>query len=498
MHEESIATCKILIVDDSLQFCNTLRGLLSDAGHIAQSAANEGEALDAVTREPFDFALIDVRLHDGGEEDKSGLSLAMALRTLKPQVRIIMLARYARTRQIVRAVRYLGVVDFIEKTQDVGEQVLETIAAVQKESQRPKFEMASDATQLSLSLASDRPLTVRARGYHVCSISTPKILQLNIDRYTRKVEIARKNPDDLRFEVKEIGRSLWREIFVEHPEAERAYIEARAKSQSLSLLFETPREFLSLPLEFMRSDVPQEYLVLQHPLARFVCDAIPKREVFSPQVLALKEELRVLIIASNTQPPINGVDAEAQELCKYLKRQNFIPVSITLIPTERATYEHVREELRKHNYDIVHYAGHGSYKAASPEESSLYFWAKENKQGGVVPMQTTELEILLRQSEVRLVYLSSCYGMAAGGKAALLDDDFLGLADAVAQAGVPSVLGFRWPVSDDGARQLALAFYQSLLEQGSPEVALWNARRELAALDKDDPTWLSPILVHQE
>jgi len=111
-------------------------------------------------------------------------------------------------------------------------------------------------------------------------------------------------------------------------------------------------------------------------------------------------------------------------------------------------------------------------------------------------MTAAELKMLLGQSEVRLVYLSCCYGTATGASQTSLDDDFLGLADAVAQAGVPSVLGFRWPVSDDGARRLALAFYKSLLEQGSPEIALWNARCELA-INRNDTTWLSPVLIHQ-
>ena len=491
--------CKILVVDNTPDFRSTLSGLLTDAGHTVHPAANEGEALTAVIQEPFDFALIDVRLHEEGEDDDSGLSLAMALRALNPQICVILLTRYVRTRQIVRAIRYLGVVDFIEKTQDVGEQVLKTIAAAReahKEVKRPKFEKTSDATQLSLSLATDRPLVIRAHGRHVCSICTPKILQVSIERYVRKTEIARQNPDNLRFQAEEIGHNLWREIFAEHPEAKRAYVEARSKSQSLSLLFETPREFLGLPLEFIRSDEPPEYLILQHPLTRFVCGATPNREVISPQMLALTQKLRVLIIASNTQPPISGVDAETRELSKYLKRQDCIPVDVKLIPTEHATYERVREELRRRAYDIIHYAGHGFYNAESPEESNLCFWAKKNKQGGVVPMQATELKILLGQSEARLVYLSSCYGMATGGNAALLDDDFLGLADAVAQAGVPSVLGFRWPVSDEGARRLALSFYESLLEQGSPEIALWSARCELA-IDRNDTTWLSPILVHQ-
>ena len=490
--------CRILIVDDNAKFCSTLAGRLSDEGYTVQSAVNEGQALAAVTQEPFDFALIDVRLHGDDEEDESGLSLAMAFRALKPQVRVIMLARYARTRQIVRAIRYHGVVDFIEKTSDVDQKVLETIAKARQEETKPRFEKTGDTTQLSLSLTAGQPLVIRARGRHVCSLRSWKVLRVGLERYARGTELARRDVDNLRFQVGEIGHSLWRDIFTEHPEAEKAYVEARAKSQSFSLLFETPREFLRLPLEFMRSEDPPEYLVLQHPLARFLYDATPKRDLISPSMLALTQKLRILIIASNTQPPIDGVDAEAQELYEYLKRQDCIPVSVKLIPTERATYERIRSELRKRSYDIVHYAGHGSYRTESPEESSLYFWAEDNKQGGIVPMKATELKILLERSEARLVYMSSCYGTASGAQAALLDDDFLGLADAVAQAGVPSVLGFRWPVSDDGARRLALAFYQSFLEQGGPEFALWSARRELAAVDRNDLTWLSPILIHQE
>ncbi len=319
-----------------------------------------------------------------------------------------------------------------------------------------------------------------------------------MERYARKTEIARQAQANLRFYVEDIGDDLWRETFAEHPEIKDVYVEARAKSRLLSLLFEAPRDFLSLPFEFTRSDSPPEYLVLQHPLARFVSEAIPRREAVSPQLLAQTQKLRILIIASNTDPRIDGVDAEVRALHEYLTHQNCIPVEAEVIPTERATYEHVRTKLQSPNYDIIHYAGHGWYKAESPEESSLFFWTEENRQGDVVPMKATELKMLLERSEARLVYLSSCYGTATGSSTDLLDDDFLGLADAVAQAGVPTVLGFRWPVSDDGARKLALAFYQSLLNQGSPEIALWSARCELAAADRNDPTWLSPILIHQE
>ena len=489
----------ILVVDDDPDFRNALSGVLTDAKHDVFLVVNEGEALQAVTRESFDFALIDVRLHAGGEEDESGLSLAIALGVLNPQLRIILLTHYVRTRQVVRAIRYLGVVDFIEKSPDMSAQVLKTIQEATEESQKPRFKKMDELTRLSLFLANGQPLMLRSRGSHVSSMCASETFQVGIDAYARRTEIARNDSENLRFQVQQIGTDLWKEIFGKHPQAGTMYLEARAKSRALALQFEISRDLLSLPLEFTRSDRPAEYLVLQHPLARFVCDASSKREAISPRMLGLTKQLRVLIIASNTKPDIPGVDIEALDISNYLKSPDrVIPVQVKLIPTELAKYDYVKEELSKSSYDIVHYAGHGSFNPESPENSCLYFWSENNKKGEVVPMRATELKLLLDRSEARLAYLSSCYGAASGNKSVLLDDDFLGIADAVAQAGVPSAVGFRWPVSDVGARELALAFYRSLLEQGSPEIALWSARWELAAKDRDDPTWLSPILIHQE
>ncbi len=112
------------------------------------------------------------------------------------------------------------------------------------------------------------------------------------------------------------------------------------------------------------------------------------------------------------------------------------------------------------------------------------------------PLKASELKLLLQASEVGLLHLTCCEGTREGEAAHLLDDDFLGITDAAIQAGVPSVLGFRWPVSVDGARKLSIEFYRSLLKQGSPELALLESRRELA-VDRDDLTWASPILVVQ-
>jgi CHAT domain-containing protein len=487
---------RILVVDDEADVRSTLSGVLADAGYSVHEAANEGEAMKAILDGSFDFAVIDVRLHGDDEKDESGLSLAFAINRLRPQIRLIMLTRYVITEQIVRAIRYYGVIDFIEKAGDWDQQILETI---QKESKKSKPQRL-DTTKFSLSLAIGQPIILRTRGMHVCSRRTSKNLQIQMERYARKTELARTDEKNLHFQTKDIGLSLWQDIFVAHPEIKEAYGETCTNQNTLvSLQIEAPVDFLRLPLEFMYQGDQSKCLVLQHPLARFVCGVIPKREPISRQRLALAKNLRVLIIASNTEPPISGVDIETQKLRNFLeKEQRDIFVDVKLISTKQATYGYVRDELKKPNYDIIHYAGHGLYNPDSPEKSSLFFWSKKNKHGDVVPMKATELKMLLEKSEARLVYLSCCYGTATGDPSALLDDDFLGLADSAVNAGIPTVLGFRWPVSDDGACQLALAFYRSLLEQGSPGIALLEARRELAGPNRDDPAWLSPILIHQE
>ena len=484
--------CRILVVDDNTDFRKTLAGLLTDAGYTVQTAKNEGETLAAFFEDTFDLAVIDVRLHGDDVEDESGLNLAKYVKRLDEEVRIILITGYqVKSQQVVQAVKYYGATDFVEKGPGVDRRILE---AIEKACEEPKLDRTGRA-KLSLSLTAGQPLSVRAYGSYVRSTRTWTVLRVDTERYARRTELARKNVSDMRFQVEEIGNRLWEEIFTDHQEAAEVYFEARSKSNRLSLLFETPREFLRLPLEFMRSKTPSDYLVLQHPFARFIYNAIPSQEALSPSRLAKTQKLRVLLIASNTEPSIPGVDVEVHEINKFLSSQENI--SITMLPTEQATYKRVQDELQESKYDIIHYAGHGVFDAFSPEESYLCFWDSESAKS-IKRMTATELKLLLDQSQARLVYLSSCYGAAAGGKEALLDDDFLGLTDAIVQAGVPSVLGFRWPVSDDGAHVLALAFYQSLLTQGSPQVALWHARRELAAQDRNEPTWLSPILIHQE
>jgi CHAT domain-containing protein len=485
----------ILIVDDNPDWRKTLRGLLADEGHEITAAEDEAEALEAAVQTSFDLAIIDVRLH-GDVDDGSGLSLALALKTFIPHMKVVLLTGYrARADQVVKSIKFFGVEDFIEKSSLGGSRGVDLAAIVKEILDKPSFELGLD--QLSLSFELGQPIMVRTRGAHVCALRTNKVCQLSVPIYNRRAQEARTAPDS-RFNVKVMGHELYRDIFENCHEVLATFSEAKAKRQPLCLSFEGARDFIGIPFEFTFLDQPAEYLILEHPVTRFINGVVPRRKALSPHAFAqLKGELRILIVASNTDPPITGVDQEAQHLAEFLERQRYVNVRVNLIPTEEATITRVRRVLRDCQVHIFHYAGHGLYDELSPEKSALFFWSKKNRKGSVESLSAAMLKRLLQDSEVRFAYFSSCLGSATGSESQLMDDDFLGIADAVVQAGVPSTLGFRWPVSDVGAPKLAEAFYRSLLRQGSPEIALWEARRELAGLNRDDPTWLSPILIHQ-
>jgi hypothetical protein len=71
--------------------------------------------------------------------------------------------------------------------------------------------------------------------------------------------------------------------------------------------------------------------------------------------------------------------------------------------------------------------------------------------------------------------------------------------DGIAQADIPAIVGYRWVVSDIGAKDLACAFYESLFSCLSIEDALFEARSVIASRHdgRDDETWASPVLVVQ-
>lgn len=483
---------KVLIVDDNIDFLNTIGPILEDEGHQVYLINNNKQALQFALSNQVDVALVDLRLQGDDEEDESGLVLALALRNVNATVRIVIVTGYSvKTASIRRAIQYYRITEYLEKTSEIDLSILDLLKQEIHEDQRTD-------TFLTFSMAMGQTLTVRARGEYVLSSRTTRVLTIETRRFAHQVEIARSgNANHLRFQIKTIGQELWQEIFQKHASVLDIYSRAEERSDRLSFQFEAPNSFLQLPLEFLTND--SKILALEYPIVRFIYGSAPRRNAISPNFLAtvqqVTKKLRILLIASNTKPDIPGVDEEIKELLMIFKTYDFIDVKF--INTERASFARVERELSGSNYDIVHYAGHGFFDWTDPESSFLVFWKEINRGGGTVQMSSNRLHDLLKESAVRFFFLSCCSGTASGSEDDLLYDDFLGIAEAINRSGVPTVLGYRWPVSDMRAIDLAVHFYRSLLKHGRPDIALWEARKKLYASNPDDMTYFSPIMIHQ-
>ena len=139
--------------------------------------------------------------------------------------------------------------------------------------------------------------------------------------------IGAKPPLAWRSKVKKTGAALWKSIFAAHPKVLGAYREALGMVERnhslLHLRLKASRQFLNEPIETCFEPSEGYHLVQRHPLARRVDDAPVTRLSPSPQFFddlqRRSEALRILLIGSNTCPPIPGVDTEIDDLANSLE-----------------------------------------------------------------------------------------------------------------------------------------------------------------------------------
>src|SRR5690349_3002600 len=100
---------RILIVDDETNIRRTLRVALEAMGHAVEEADGGPQALGLAVRQPFDVALIDLRL--GGE---SGLDLLSSLLGQWPRLAVVIITAHSSVDSAVEAMRG-GAFDYLSK-----------------------------------------------------------------------------------------------------------------------------------------------------------------------------------------------------------------------------------------------------------------------------------------------------------------------------------------------------------------------------------------------
>jgi len=138
----------------------------------------------------------------------------------------------------------------------------------------------------------------------------------------------------------------------------------------------------------------------------------------------------------------------------------------TTFLNEAFTLANLKAQRQRRSYPIIHLATHGEFNPGDLSQSFIQFWDSRLTLNDI-------RQLRLYDPAVELLVLSACR-TAIGS-----EDAELGFAGLAFKAGVRSVLGSLWYVSDEGTLGLMTEFYEKLSEAPIRAEALRQAQLSL-------------------
>jgi hypothetical protein len=240
-------------------------------------------------------------------------------------------------------------------------------------------------------------------------------------------------------------------------------------------------ELAVLPWEYLYFPTGARYFALSErtPLVRY----LEIGQGTTP--LAVQPPLHLLVMVSDpvdVQPRLN-VEAEWGRLEKALadlQQRNLITIERT-----PATLGDLQRRLRRGEYHLFHFIGHGWYDKQNGDAGLVL--EDEQRRGRQVAAQN--LGILLHDHRsLRLAFLNACEGARADE-----GEPFAGVAQHLVQQGLPAAIAMQFPISDRAAISLAEEFYQALADGYAVDTALGAARKAIF-VNGSSMEWGTPAL----
>ena len=100
---------RIMIIDDDLDYADSLRMILENENYKTVLAHSEEEALESMEENAVDLALIDIRL---GQDN--GIDLLLKLKKMQPSILCVMITGFGTIETAIQALRY-GAYDYLRK-----------------------------------------------------------------------------------------------------------------------------------------------------------------------------------------------------------------------------------------------------------------------------------------------------------------------------------------------------------------------------------------------
>ncbi len=175
-----------------------------------------------------------------------------------------------------------------------------------------------------------------------------------------------------------------------------------------------------------------------------------------------------LFAIQNPTEDLDFTDIEVEAIAKSFN-------SAEVLIREKATKAALQQQIKSlQNPYIAHFACHGSFDFSNPRKSALILAGAKSAADGFDSDDIAELtleEIFdLSLSKCRLVTLSAC----ETGLTDIRDttDEYIGLPSGFLSAGATSVISTLWVVDDVSTAILMIKFYEILLSESRPPVAI--------------------------
>lgn len=285
--------------------------------------------------------------------------------------------------------------------------------------------------------------------------------------------------------AKAFGARLFEAVFSGEPRAclRSSLDEAGRQGKGLRIrmrLNDAP-ELAGLPWEYLYNSALNRFFALsiETPIVRYL--ELPER--IRPLAVAVPLRILAIIASPRDQAPLD-VEREWQRLREALGELEQRGL-VRLERLEQPSLAELQRRLRRSEYHILHFVGHGGFDEHSQDGVLLL----EDRAGLSYRISGQDLGTLLHDHRtLRLAVLNSCDG-ARGSRT----DPFGGTAQSLVQQGLPAVIAMQFEVSDQAAIALAHEFYGAIADGYPVDAALAEARKALFAA-QSGVEWGTPVL----
>lgn len=277
-------------------------------------------------------------------------------------------------------------------------------------------------------------------------------------------------------ELHSLGHELYERLFP--PEMRLLYREWRQKVRTIQITSGEgwiPWELVRPYDHQARPVIDDDFLGAQYEVTRWLPMGTPPAPRFRIQRLACVE-------AGQEGGPHLPAARQEKEFLEDLAQD----LGVAVDSPQEATFEKVLELIELGEVDLLHFAGHGEFSSANPEDSKIFLVDGTSLRAG--RLRGTTLQKVWERRP--LVFFNACstgqQGWALTGPS--------GWAQAwVEIGGTGAFIAPQWQVRDSLAYELAQEFYLSLASKRADTLgqAAHLARSWARRQDPLDPTWLA-------